>query len=254
MPDAYPRVIVFDKISNFRDLGGYLAGQGKRVAWRRLFRSGDLIDMTEADKVRFKDELKIKTVIDLINPDDTQKMRESRLLEELGVKYFNIPVCWSVEDYYQPENEQYVKASDMGAMYLYRISNAGFAGIVKQSLEIIADPKNHPLLFHCGRGKDRTGVLAAILLSLAAVADKDIIADYVLTDEDVEEFCHRLYNNPDISEREKKLLAFTWRACPEYMKTFLDGLRRKYGGVAGYLKKYGADKTLVKRLEKALVE
>jgi protein-tyrosine phosphatase len=253
MTEAFPRVINFENIQNFRDLGGYNVREGKRVAQGRLYRSGGLLDMTPADKARFKDELKIKTVIDLTSPDDVQKMQEIRLLEEIGAKYFNMALRWPVEDYYKQELELYVKTSDMGAVYLYRINDTGFAGILKQTLEILANPQYYPLLFHCGVGKDRTGVLAAMLLSLVGAADEDIITDYVLTELDAEEFRRRFYKDPDIREEEKNLLGFSWWARPEYMQTFLDGLKEKYGGAAGYLKQYGAEKTLVRRLEKALL-
>ncbi len=253
MTEEYPRVINFENIQNFRDLGGYKARGGKMVARGKLYRSGDLLEMSAPDKARLRNDLHIKTVIDVTTPEEPKKTREIRLLEEIGARYFSMPLRWTVEDYYKRENELYVKTSDMGAIYLYRINNTGFAGILKQTLEILANPQYYPLLFHCGAGKDRTGVLASILLSLAGVADKDIIADYVLTELDGEAFRRRLYSDPDITEEEKKLLSFTWWARPEYMQTFLDGLRKEYGGTTGYLKKYGADKTLIKRLEKALL-
>jgi protein-tyrosine phosphatase len=253
MENTPKRVIPFEGIANFRDLGGYAASVGRATAWRRLYRSGDPTGMTARDKDFLKSEIKLKTVIDLSSSDEVKKPKETRLFEEIGVEYFNMPFRWSVADYYQRENERYVKTSDMGAIYLYRISNTGFAGILKQALEILADPQYYPLLFHCGAGKDRTGVLASMLLSLAGTADEDIIADYVLTELDGEEFRRRLYSHPDITEEEKKLLGFSWWARPEYMQTFLDGLRKEYGGVAGYLKKFGAEKTLVKRLKKALL-
>jgi protein-tyrosine phosphatase len=253
MENTPKRVIAFEGIANFRDLGGYAARGGRATAWRRLFRSSDPTEMSERDKDFLKSEIKLKTVIDLSSSDEVKKSKEIRLFEEIGVKYFNMPIRWSVEDYYQRENEPYVKTSDMGAIYLYRINNTGFAGILKQALEILADPQYYPVLFHCGAGKDRTGVLASMLLSFVGAADEDIIADYVLTELDGEEFRRHLYSHPDITQEEKKRLSFTWWARPEYMQTFLDGLRKEYGGAAGYLKMLGAEKTLIKRLEKALL-
>jgi protein-tyrosine phosphatase len=247
-------VIKFDGIPNFRDLGGYKGRGGQAIARGRLYRSGDPTEMSTRDKDILKSEIKLKAVIDLSNPDEVKKLKEIRLFEEIGAKYFSMPLRWTVDDYYERENEQYVKASDMGAIYLYRIKYYGFAGILKQTLEILANPQYYPLLFHCGAGKDRTGLLAAMLLSLAGAADEDIIADYVLTEQDGEAFRRRLSIDPDITEEEKNLLGFTWWARPEYMQTFLNGLEEKWGGAKGYLEKYGVDKTLVKRLEKALLE
>ena len=50
-----------------------------------------------------------------------------------------------------------------------------------EALEIIAEPENHPLVFHCNAGKDRTGSLAAVVLGVLGVMDEDIIEDYALT-------------------------------------------------------------------------
>jgi protein-tyrosine phosphatase len=253
MEQEHQRILQFESIANFRDLGGYMGRGGRATAWRRLYRSGDPTEMSAWDKDILKSKLKLKTVIDLTSPDEVKKMKEIRLFEEIGAKYFNMPLRWPVEDYFKRDMELYVKTSDMGAVYLYRINDTGFAGILKQTLEILANSQYYPLLFHCGAGKDRTGVLASMLLSLAGVADEDIIADYVLTERDAEEFRRRLYSDPNIRDEEKNLLGFSWWARPEYMQTFLDGLEEKWGGTEGYLKKYGAEKTLVKRLETALL-
>ncbi len=61
----YNRVITFESVLNFRDLGGYQAGKGRVVAWRRLFRSGNLAEMTENDFSKFHGELGVSVVIDL---------------------------------------------------------------------------------------------------------------------------------------------------------------------------------------------
>ena len=49
-------------------------------------------------------------------------------------------------------------------------------------LQIIAEPANHPLVFHCAAGKDRAGLIAATVLGLLEVDDEEIVADYAATD------------------------------------------------------------------------
>ncbi len=253
MTEEYPRVINFENIQNFRDLGGYNARGGKKVASRRLYRSGDLLEMSAPDKTRLKTDIKLKTVVDLTSPEEPKKTREFRLLEEIGAKYFNIPFRPDIPEYYKKELEQYRSTSNMGEFYLGRIGHESFARKLIQILEIMTEPQYYPLLFHCGAGKDRTGVLAAMLLNALGVSDADIISDYVLTGASMEEIKNRVVHNPDATEEVRNLPDFTWRAAPEFMAWFLNALKREYGGTAGYLKKYGADKTLVKRLEKALL-
>jgi protein-tyrosine phosphatase len=246
-------VITFDKIQNCRDLGGYAARGGRAVAWRRLYRGADPIEMSARDKDVLKSEIKLKSVIDLSSPDEVKKTREIRLFEEIGAKYFNIAFRPEEPNYYEKELKLYQKTLNMGYFYLGRIGHASFSKKLLQALEIIAAPQNHPVFFHCGAGKDRTGVLAAMLLKLLGASDADVVGDYLFTDDVMAEIKDRVVSHPATSDEVKNLPDFHWWAKPEYMQTFLDGLKENWGGAAGYLKKYEAEKTLVKRLEKALL-
>ena len=171
---SYSREINFDGIINCRDLGGYKAEDGRIVAWRRLFRSGYVHPMTARDLNRLKEELKLTSVINL-RRNKAGQQKEVSLLNDAGIKYFNTPFF----DYQQEElNYDF---TNMGEAFLFRIRHQEYAKPIIAALEIIADPKNLPLLFHCGAGKDRSGLLAAFILSVLGVADSDIIADYILS-------------------------------------------------------------------------
>jgi len=246
-------IIPFEGIANFRDIGGYSARGGLTVARQRLYRSGGLLHMTEQDKAYLKNEIGLKTVIDLRSPEEPKKLQEIRLLEGIGAKYFNVQFKWPVADYYKKEMELYASTNNMGVVYLHRIRHEGFAKRLFTILEIMAETQNYPLLFHCGAGKDRTGVLAAMTLKLLGVSDEDITSDYVLTSPSMEDVKQRICSDPETSDEVRNLPDFTWRAPPQFMETFLKGLKEEYGSAAGYLKKYGADRTLFKRLEKALL-
>jgi protein-tyrosine phosphatase len=253
MTEEYPYIVTFENIPNFRDLGGYRAGRGKKVALGRLYRSGALVDMTAPDKARLKNEIRLKTAIDVTTPQELKKTREIRLLEEIGVRYFNIPFRPDVPNYYQVEMAMYVNHSTMGAVYLERMRNPGFGRKLIGALEMIANPAYHPLVFHCSQGKDRTGILAAMVLSLLGVGDEDIIRDYNLSDSSSEEVRSKIVNDPSTREEIRNLPDYCWRAVPESIKEFLAGLKQAYGSAEGYLKLHSADKTLIKRLEKTLL-
>lgn len=253
METHYSRIIPFEEILNFRDLGGYAGRGGKNIAWRKLYRSGSLLHMGEADKTRLKNELHIKTVIELASPDDVKKRQEIRLLEEIGAQYYHIAFRPDMPDYYKTEMAMYVNHTTMGDVYLGRLKHKGFERRLMQTLEIIAEERHLPLLFHCAVGKNRSGILAALLLNALGVSDEDIIADYALSDSSMEAIKKSIVNDPATTEEVRNLPDFTWRAVPESMEAFLAGLKTEYGGAAGYLKQHGADKTLVKRLEKALL-
>jgi protein-tyrosine phosphatase len=153
MNQSYPRHIDFDSVPNFRDLGGYRARDGRAVAWRRLFRSGALHSMDRPDNARLKEDIRPRAVIDLGTPRESNKQREISLLGEMGARYHNIPFRPDSLDYLKQETELFRDSTDMGELYLYRIRQPEFGKRLVDSLELIADRNNHPLVFHCRAGR-----------------------------------------------------------------------------------------------------
>ena len=253
MNPSYPRHIDFESVPNFRDLGGYRTQDGRAVAWRRLFRSADLQSMSRLDIARIKEDIRPRTVIDLRTPRELTKQREISLLDEVGARYHNVPLQPASPDYVKQETERFHDATDLGELYLYRIRQPKFGQGLVDSLELIADCNNHPLVFHCSMGKDRTGVLAAMLLTAAGVIDEDIVHDYALSAPFTSEIRERMRNDPAAPPELKELPDFQWEASAESMTRFLALLRREYGSVAGYLEAQGADSSLPRRLEEALL-
>src|SRR5882724_11120920 len=253
MNQSYPRHINFESVPNFRDLGGYRTRDGRAVAWRRLFRSAELQSMSRPDIARFKEDIRPRAVIDLRAPREVTKQREINLLGEVGARYQNVPFKPDSPDYVKQETELFRDATDMGELYLYRIRQPESGKRLVDSLELIADRNNHPLVFHCSAGKDRTGVLAAMLLAAVGVIDGDMIHDYTLSAPFMPEIRNRLTNDPAASPELKALPDFQWEASAESMARFLALLRREYGSAAGYLKAQGADNSLPQRLEEALL-
>jgi protein-tyrosine phosphatase len=143
--------------------------------------------------------------------------------------------------------------SNMGEFYLSLVRHKEFSRRVVEALKIIAEPENHPLVFHCAVGKDRTGILAAIVLSILGVADADIIEDYTLTAPYMEEIIKRMNNNPETAKIAKQLPGYFWKAVPESMALFLSTLQREYGSVRGYVEAQGAEASLSRRLKKSLL-
>jgi len=250
---AAGRHIDFESVPNFRDLGGYRARDGRTVAWRRLFRSGALHVMNPADLSRFKEDIRPRAVIDLGTRREPIKQREISLLDEVGARYHNIPFRPVSRDDVKQEIERFREGTDLGELYLNRVRGPEFGKKLVDALELIADPGNHPLVFHCSVGKDRTGVLAAMLLTAAGVMDEDVIHDYTLSAPFVPEIRSRLTNDPTASPEVKELPDFHWDASAESITRFLVLLRREHGSVAGYLEAQGADRSLPRRLEEALL-
>ena len=253
MSQSYPRHIHFESVPNFRDLGGYRTHDGRTVAWRRLFRSAALHKMNERDIARLKQEIGSRVVIDLRRPRDPEKNLEPLLLKEIGARYHPIPFRPDGPAYLEDEAKANPNATTMGEIYLYRVSEKSFGKRLADALEIIAEPENHPLVFHCSAGKDRTGVLAAVVLTAMGIVDDDVVGDYALSAPFMKDIRDRMTSDPETAQRVKDLPEFQWEASAESMVTFLSLLRREYGSADGYLKSNGASSSLVDRLKVALL-
>jgi protein-tyrosine phosphatase len=251
MTEKYGRHIIFENIPNFRDIGGYRTRDGRIVAWRRLFRSGEICSMTHGDLAKLKKELGLASVIDLRSSFEV-KHHGMGLLEGAGFRYYNIAF---IPDGGQPDTElpRYSGFTNMGEFYIDLLRQKGFGKRIVEALEIIASPENHPLVFHCAAGKDRTGILAAMLLSILNVADKDIVTDYSLSGAYIEALIKQLRSVKGPAPDVTKLPDFFWTAAPESMMLLLDALRRENGSVHEYLVANGAEPSLLERLRAALL-
>jgi len=243
---SYPRQIIFEAVFNFRDLGGYWTPGGQTVAWRRLFRSSELHNMTSHDIIQLKEEIRLRSVIDLRSSGQLEPLSP---LNEVGVEYYNIPL---IDRGNGPENIRQ-DFSNMGEVYSYLVRNEEFGRRVVEALEIIAEPGNLPLVFHCSAGKDRTGILTAIVLGILGVTDEDIIEDYILTAPYMKELIIRWNNDPMAAEALKNVPEYLLEASPESMISFLSTFKREYGSARGYVEAHGAGVSLTHRLETALL-
>jgi protein-tyrosine phosphatase len=251
MTEEYARHIIFENILNFRDIGGYRTRDGRTVAWRRIFRSGEFRNLTPADLERLTCDLGVVSILDLRSSQELQNGGKG-LLEGSEIKYRNIAFMTDDDD---PEANasRYAHCTHMGEFYLEMARQKDYGKRIIEALEVIADSGNHPLVFHCAVGKDRTGMLAAVLLSLLGVEEKDIIEDYTLSEPYMDELLARLKNNPQKSDPPLDIPDYFWKASPESMALFLTTLRQEYGSVEGYLKAMGSEPSLVERLERALL-
>ena len=172
------RTITFEGCLNFRDLGGYTTADGRTVAWRRLFRSDSLHRIDATDVGRLLDELGVATVVDLRTGTEREHGGPVPAESSGTVRSLHVPM---IDDLFADRSERpAVRPADMGEGYAAMLSLAG--GQVATVLRLLAEPDVYPAVFFCAAGKDRTGVLAAIVLSTLGVDDDDIVTDYTLTD------------------------------------------------------------------------
>jgi protein-tyrosine phosphatase len=175
MDSAPRRHVAFDRLHNFRDVGGYAAAGGRQVRWGRLYRSDSLGKLAGDDLARFT-ALGIRTVIDLRYPWEADS--GGRVPASAGVSYYNLSV--EHRPYDQAKLADVVDPVRFLADRYAEVAEDGTAEL-GEALRLIAATDSAPLVIHCASGKDRTGLLAAIVLSLLGVGEDDIVADYALT-------------------------------------------------------------------------
>jgi protein-tyrosine phosphatase len=163
----------FEGLWNLRDLGGHAVAAGGRTRRGRIFRSGTLWFATAADCTVLAG-FGFDTVIDLRLPQE-ELAEEDWLCELLDTRQYHLPI--RVEDDPSPIALLHAGGADHYVRLLERNS-----GQYVRALEIISEPDNHPILFHCAAGHDRTGVLAALVLACLGVDEAGVVSDYVESD------------------------------------------------------------------------
>jgi protein-tyrosine phosphatase len=242
------RQLEFEAILNFRDLGGYTVDGGRQVAWRRVFRSGGLWDATPADWLRLRKEVGVRSVLDL--RDKAEIDRRGCGQTKASLSYINVPLSTDSGNIGAVE---LVRAlGDTGKVYLLNMKDTGFGRRLVECLRVIAEA-DHPLVFHCSAGKDRTGVLAACLLSVLGVDSEHIVGDYTLTGPYMARHIERLSRDPEDARFLQSLPTFMHESSAASMALFLSTMKQDYGSIQDYLLTHGADGSLFGRLEQALL-
>jgi protein-tyrosine phosphatase len=108
-------------------------------------------------------------------------------------------------------------------------------------------------VYHCAAGKDRTGVVSAILLGLLGVPDEVIVADYAATQENLDAIIERLMSTKGYHTMLSALPPDTLHAEPQTMVTFLEHMRDTYGSMEGYAHAAGASPETIRRLRDRLL-
>ena len=242
------RFIALQGCFNFRDLGGYSAAGGRAVRWRRLFRADGLQRLTDDDR-RDLGELGLRTVIDLRCGDELTE-RGRIVWPARGLGYHHLPMMDVLPD--RQELPTWVSSSYVAGRYAEMLDGGRTA--VAQALAVLADSTTYPAVFHCAAGKDRTGILSAVLLGVLGVADETIVADYSLSRGAMVRFLERLHTEyPDAKDELERSSAAIVAAEPETMALFLQRFRSEHGSFEAYADSLGMA-SVVRDLRMALLE
>jgi protein-tyrosine phosphatase len=241
----WTRRLAWEGVLNARDLGGYPAAGGRETRWGAVVRSDSLTDLTTAGQAALAG-YGVRTIIDLRLADEIARHPNPFATPgDHEVGYTNVSVIDPAAGF-PPETDT------LGENYLWMLDR--FAGFVAEVVTAVAGAPEGGVLIHCAAGKDRTGLISALLLGLAGVPAETIAADYAMTAELLrprDEAWLAAAPPEERTEREAVLARFAPTA--EVMLEVLAGLEERYGGVEGYLVAAGVSRADLDRLRERLL-
>jgi len=233
---------------NFRDLGGYLNRDGRTTHWGTLFRSDTLHELTDGDVAVLR-SMGLATIIDLRTLRELERTGRGPLAPE-PIGYHHLSV---VQD---GEGEAIAAPAppgvDLSERYLWYL-DVGRRTLV-EALTLLTDPANLPLVFHCAAGKDRTGVLAALVLDILGVDSEVIVGDYLITAGRMELIMGRYRSDPNIADRMATVPASRFSVEADTMLRFLEVLHDRFGGARAWAVASGLAPQALDRMGELLLE
>ena len=238
------RRLAWEGVLNARDLGGYKTVDGQETRWGAVVRSDNLAFLTPTGceaLVRYG----VRTIVDLRLPDEVAGEPDPFAEPDpRGVAYANL-------SFLDPAAAPLAEVATLAEDYMGMLDRFGKA--VAEVMAAVANAADGGVLVHCAAGKDRTGLIAALLLGLVGVAPETIASDYALSAECLRQRNEEwLENGPgDRAERQEVLRKFA--PTPGVMLEVLDDLTERHGGVEGYLSRVGVPADDLTRLRARLL-
>ncbi|MFO8011016.1 MAG: tyrosine-protein phosphatase [Dehalococcoidia bacterium] len=246
------RPVGLEGAPNCRDIGGYINAEGEQVKWGNYYRSNKLTDLTDEDLAKVE-ALGLNRVIDQRQPREIEADGYDAIYEGNEDIYDLIP--FNPGDPYLLSVEL---PNQLGAELMWDVRKVDFDNWyvnvleenedeIGQVFQRLADPSQYPVLVHCTQGKDRAGVVSALVLLLLDVSEDKVLQDYMITCEltDIEYQLARLEMGLQVLSDivPEGVTGEDWRpmlGCPEdTMRNLLNHIEETYGGVAGFLDSVG---------------
>ncbi|MFB8279917.1 tyrosine-protein phosphatase [Nocardia colli] len=245
------RWVEFAEIDNVRDLGGLPVNDGGTTRFGVVYRSSTPQQVSESDLAQLLGPMGLRTLVDLRTTAEAAQEGYGRLAES-AVRLVNLPVCTSASAAAPSELGSDAHPLDQCGLYRELLSGSGESMVA--AARLIADTGRHSVVFHCAAGKDRTGILAAVLLDAIGVRAEAIIADYVLTAERIVRIRARLATMVSYQGLPRLSRSGIFAVDPAPMRRFVAGLRAEYGGAANWLRANGLTAAELAELRRVMVE
>jgi len=231
----------FPKLLNARDLGGYAIRGGAHTRMRSVLRTDDLWRLTP-EGARALLDYGVCSVIDLRWPLERKSRPSVFERGEHGVHYTHLSLldgseaAWIARTPDVPKERWNCVVLDHAKVEMAQVLNA------------VADAPPGVVLFHCAAGKDRTGIVAAMVLAVANVEPHEIADDYSISTDYIRD-AFLAARRPE----DREAVLEDVRCPPEQIYNMLAHLEDRYGGTVGYLRHIGLDQGTIDRLRRRLV-
>ena len=241
----WTRLLDWEGGLNARDLGGYATEDGRETRWGAVVRSAALATLTEAGRAALAD-YGVRAIVDLRLPaelaDDPNPYAEPG---DHGIAYTNV-------SFIDPAAAPPDAVSTLAEDYLQMLDRYR-QGVAEAMAAIASAPADGAVLIHCAAGKDRTGLISALLLGAVGVPAATIADDYALTAELLRSRELEWLENGPGERAEREAMVARYAPTAEVMLAVLAGLTERHGGVEPYLRSTGLDAGDLERLRRRLV-
>lgn len=255
------RSIAFEKIGNARDLGGLKTAGGYVISCGLLLRSAHLADATEEDKRILQEQYHIAKVIDLRTETERKEKTDVFLPD---VDYLSIPIfdesVVGISHEKSLSKEQILAAvPKMGPLYCQMVTKESCRQNLGKAAKCVMehDFSKGSVLWHCTEGKDRCGLLSAVLLSALGVERHIIMEDYMLTNNVNREKAERYYQMMLLTgktETEANVIRDIFLAKEEYLKEAFAAIEKQYRNMDTFLQDgLNLSKELIERFRRSVL-
>ena len=227
---------------NVRDLGGLPTQDGRRTAGGRLLRADNLQELSASDVAKLVRDIGVTTVVDLRSSNELESEGPAPLDAVAGVRHVHHPVLPEVGSTTDVIAEALlIKANHDKSRYPDDPVCGHYLGYLEDrpdqivaALRSIAHSEGAALV-HCAAGKDRTGVVVALALTVAGVCPEDVVEDYAASGDRTEAVLARLRRSRTYARDIDSKPVTAHRVRPETMAAFLEQMGSRYGGVDRWL-------------------
>jgi protein-tyrosine phosphatase len=242
--------MTFNSVLNFRDISGIQAYGEKQISERTIYRSANLDKINRSD-IKKLHLLNIKTIIDLRAP--YERKNQSRTIENIEKLYLTLDFEKTTREKLKPylykKNSENEILNISNSLYLEILDASQPA--IKQILEILLSDESCPVLIHCQAGKDRTGIICALIQLALRVERQSIIKDYLKSNDFIIPFFRKMLMIRKILSfgffpSGSILFAITVRQ--RNIESVLDRVNNHYGGIEAYLRTSGFTETKLAKL------